>query len=649
MFSIRDLPPIVRVERLIVGATLAMSVAACGTEPGLGDGGLADAARRVAPHDASVQPRDGAPADGGPPERPPAERVPELASRSRGVAPLSVVFDATSSDAIARPPESDGRREYADLHYAWDFDDASAGTWAVDGRSRNGAIGYVAAHVFETPGVYDVRLTVSDASGVLGRYVVSVEVEDPDVVYAGEATVCVSNTEQFVGCPADARTLGGAGDLAAVAPLIASGTRVLLRRGDRFAASETVRLRLDGPFTLGAFGDCERPDARGICANAPLIESSLSEGSVFDDDRGGTRDLRVMDLTFVDLAGGGANAMWGGYEMRQILWLRLAMTGFAGALGAGHWETRGHDEITVANCRTERSRGQGAYIGARRLALLGNRFADGLTSHVVRVWHAPLSVIAHNDISGSSVESDSGRHALKLHGPREELLTDPGPTGLDERTHHVVIAHNVFGGSGPWPVAIGPQNGVYDERLSDILVVGNRFLARHGTPSVRPVQRSLVIWARHVTVVNNVFSGDGAHDMHYSGVSVGRRGSEPPPLGVRVLHNTFFRGAGGRWSYAVRVGEEATGTVIRNNFAQLEGATLLAEELGEGTLEADNLLTEDAALVDPRSDDPLGADFRPTDRSPGRDEGGEVPVFDDLDGARRPAGAAPDLGAFEGG
>ncbi|HBQ10083.1 MAG TPA: hypothetical protein DEF51_02450 [Myxococcales bacterium] len=99
----------------------------------------------------------------------------------------------------------------------------------------------------------------------------------------------------------------------------------------------------------------------------------------------------------------------------------------------------------------------------------------------------------------------------------------------------------------------------------------------------------------------------------------------------------------------MRVGEEATGTVIRNNLAQLEGATLLAEDLGEGTLEADNLLTEDAALVDPRSDDPLGADFRPTDRSPGRDEGGEVSVFDDLDGTRRPAGAAPDLGAFEGG
>ena len=50
--------------------------------------------------------------------------VGELASRTGGVAPLAVFFDAVGTPDVVQPAEVDGHREYADLHYAWDFGDS---------------------------------------------------------------------------------------------------------------------------------------------------------------------------------------------------------------------------------------------------------------------------------------------------------------------------------------------------------------------------------------------------------------------------------------------------------------------------------------------------------------------------------------------
>src|SRR5689334_22269040 len=93
----------------------------------------------------------------------PATPLPmSAASRTSGVAPLSVFFDALDSavpawtSGVVQPPAGD----FAALNYRWDFGEKKAETWPLSGKSRNSATGYTAVHVFEEPGRYRVQLTV---------------------------------------------------------------------------------------------------------------------------------------------------------------------------------------------------------------------------------------------------------------------------------------------------------------------------------------------------------------------------------------------------------------------------------------------------------------------------------------------------------
>ncbi len=140
------------------------------------------------------------------------------------------------------------------------------------------------------------------------------------------------------------------------------------------------------------------------------------------------------------------------------------------------------------------------YIGAERLALIGNKVKDSGQSHVVRVWQAYKSVISHNIISGSSLNSTDGRLALKFHGPgMEEYFPPVGSDAyLENRTEFAVISNNVFGGSGPWPVAIGPADDLHDCLVSDVIFEGNRIHPDYGSQSCcsSSVQVGLSVWDR---------------------------------------------------------------------------------------------------------------------------------------------------------
>ena len=83
-------------------------------------------------------------------------------------------------------------------------------------------------------------------------------------------------------------------------------------------------------------------------------------------------------------------------------------------------------------------------------------------------------MIKHNNISGSTLVSGEGLHALKLHGENESDIgtyAETGNSGLEKRTAFTMVADNVFGSSGPEPVSIGPQSPSWDERLSDIIIL----------------------------------------------------------------------------------------------------------------------------------------------------------------------------------
>ena len=86
----------------------------------------------------------------------------------------------------------------------WSFgDDAVKATWSTDGKSKNVAQGFFAAHVFASPGTFVVTLRVTDKLGNVSLPVTTtISVADPAVVYAGR-TWCISSTVSpgFDGCP----------------------------------------------------------------------------------------------------------------------------------------------------------------------------------------------------------------------------------------------------------------------------------------------------------------------------------------------------------------------------------------------------------------------------------------------------------------
>src|SRR3989344_4423162 len=183
------------------------------------------------------------------------------ASRLSCVAPCAVFFDATATNA------STTSRPFHDLYYTWNFGDSASGNWATDGRSKNVAEGGVAAHVFETPGVYSVSLNVKDMQGNTDTEQVTINVN----AFTG-TTYYVSSTGSD----------GNAGTLT-TAPLrtfdfaktkIAPNVRILFKRTESFTSSSDTTLGTAGPGIIGAYFNADGSDDKTRAK--PIINTAIS-------------------------------------------------------------------------------------------------------------------------------------------------------------------------------------------------------------------------------------------------------------------------------------------------------------------------------------------------------------------------------------
>lgn len=587
--------------------------------------------------------------------------VSQAASRTSGVAPLVVHFTAEFSSSSAT------QRIFHDSDFTWDFDDPTSGTWGTNGKPKNRAKGPIAAHVFETPGTYSVKITVDGTTYTLEDIVVS----DPDTVFAGKNTTCVSDTahDPAIGCPdAAARTIQ-TDDLRTITQYAGPGQRILLQRGSAWNSpgldtplSELPGSQTDfpdnyGPVTIGAYGACVDPDSLGICANAPQLNMT---GLFLDlDDK---HDWRLQDLSFTgDSAVNGVVS--GAANGQQILIQRVKSDGFDVGIGWGHFnrydDTDVMDHIAVVSCDVSNSATNQMYVGAERLALLGNIARNSINSHVVRVWQVFNGVISNNIFSGSSINSDSGRNALKLHGPGvdnfgNEEYCDPvsGTICLANRTQFAVVSDNVFGTSGPWPVNLGPQDGGSNEYVSDIIFERNRLHADYGDLSCcsSRVAVGIHVWASYVTLRNNIIDGTGSNEG-FVGIHISREGIEPPPLGNRVYNNTIYRQDEPNlvWDHvAIEIGSAAQDTIVRNNIARFPAsatAPTMISNASADLLMSHNLLTLEPHFANPDNPSPLDRDFRPVTGSPAIGAGVAVPVSEDFAGNAR-SDSRHDLGAY---
>jgi hypothetical protein len=392
------------------------------------------------------------------------------ATRLSGPAPLAVLFDASGTSV-------DGGNAFHQLNYEFNFGDDRGQTWAPSGQPKNVQRGGpLAAHVFEVPGTYTVRVRAS-STDANAETTVTITVDNPDTVYNGARTVCVSVTANYAGCPS------GAVQQTSL-PASLDGKRVLLRRGETFPAVRVVHA--DDNVQVGAFGSGAKPRVatveigfgRPSVADFPdditIMDLKVSQG-IFQESSGSRMLFLRNDLDDADtrannrIVFGQLLNYWAGqdpyrqvapsafYFPRELFLVENRILG-----------TSDGDDIP----------GHNVTAGGSRMAILGNEIGRAF-EHNIRLYSAHKSIISHNTVLGGSF--DGSRHPLKLHSggllPYADAYT---ATSGRNATSQVLISYNNMGSTSDnnaWTVAIRPQNAAAEsgEGIEDVIVENNRF------------------------------------------------------------------------------------------------------------------------------------------------------------------------------
>lgn len=568
-----------------------------------------------------------------------------MVSRIQGVAPLLVHFEATYN------PD-----QFHHSLFKWNFGDEAAPLWGTDLKSQNMADGPITAHVFENPGTYEVTLSQKNMNGTTFLDTIDITVLDPDAVFESPLTVCVNpaNDNDFTGAPSGSAHIS-TDSLQTITSFAMAGNRILFKRGGVWSISSTLNWpQNSGPVVIGAYGTGINPDPMGICENNPEI--IVNGGNFLPMDF--KQNWTIMDITLRDPSK--QNGSFGGAEsFHHWLFFRMKVDGFDVPIGWSTWNDpvgNTHvDHMGIISCVFENAAVNVGYIGSERLMVMGSIFRNASESHVLRVWQCYKGILSHNQISGSSLNTNTGRHALKFHGPSETQIATTEWSHLNKRTQYSIISDNVFGTSGPWPVMVAPQDDWSDERLSHIIFERNQYFSDFGNSSTLSLQPSVIFSfnGSNLTVRNNIIDAS-SQGAYFTGILVKKNTVVPVPENVEIYHNTIYKYAdpNGQIWYGIAVLDTCGAITIRNNLVEFPyvcAGHFSVYNLSPNTEYTNNVLNSTITFEDPDNTDPLQRSFRLHQNSISAiDMGYVVPsVHLDFDGNSRPLGNGYDIGAFE--
>ena len=566
------------------------------------------------------------------------------ASRTSGVAPLAVFFDASNTTGLAG-------NDYLQAHFSWDFGDTAGGVWSTTGKSRNTATGFLCAHVFEHPGTYAVTVAVRDRSGVAaaspGR--VTITVSNLEQVYAGANTRCVSRTGGFSGAPAGADLVTSTSFADQAAWVNGAANRRLLLRAGETWTGVYARFTGSGPRTVGSFGAGVRP----------RLVLGVDPGVGQDDanvDLGGT-DWRVMDLeldgTSLPVRGnnGSGNTGVGGTEN---LCVRLDIHD-AGNVGWGCGGT--------GNYLFESAVKHTSYFGIYACGV--NNAIMGCAVDQMRIavsFLAPAEsrnmYIAHNLVDASR---DAPTTAIKWHS-RRGVITDNVLTAGTSR-----ISSGTSTSAHDWSNAVDRNLGIVLIERNVLKPDGNPANDGYTSTGIGINNNSMVARNNLLYEMNMAFQGDDSSlntHIYHNTVYM-----SPHTTGLNVGHGDFINASTGRgWDVRNNVvlsespGSNGTGELAifgatagltmtnnvyckpsRTNWFSVNGtaytfAQWQALGMDAGSRDADPLFVS----VDTASP----SFFLLQSGSPARGAGTAVPVFEDFNRNPRPLTGAQDAGAF---
>jgi hypothetical protein len=275
---------------------------------------------------------------------------------------------------------------------------------------------------------------------------------------------------------------------------------------------------------------------------------------------------------------------------------------------------------------------------------MGNVLDDSSEAeHILRLPQVYGGVISNNMLSHPA----ASKHVIKLHGPTWENGKPPADLlGTDGYSEKIVISDNQLVNGAPdaavdWTVSIGPQNGLSDERVKDLIVERNLFDGANSNQQV-----ALILSAAEATIRNNICI------LPASNTCVGsyRRGIEPAPANIRVYNNTMYSGAAGSFT-GVTIDSTSTNVRVVNNLGSAPMASHRSMIEGKGAAgfkQSGNLLNNSTSALFVNATPEAAADFKlRSGANAARGSGTSVPVFSDFFRTARPQGRRLDIGAAE--
>jgi hypothetical protein len=527
-------------------------------------------------------------------------------SRFKGVAPLSVFFDASGTITDGSVPII--KDTFHDIEYQWNFGDYSdpinkvinpsppvgspspdpiTTTWSMGSKpganSRNAATGPVATHVFETPGVYTVALTANDGINKVSNSCAQIVVQDPNIVFSGANTICFSGASgaaAFAGCPANATHItlpiispATTPDFGtAVNSYIGTGKRLLFHAGEVYSGAASAIIGVNGPGIIGMYGTGAKPKIQSTATN--VIQLGTPKAYT-------TQDWRIMDLEIDGQSNTNLKAFGVDGIADQVTLQRLNVHDIGNGvildgsileyyMGANGYLEHMYDQFSIVDSSFTNILGYGLYIFANKLAILGTLVDDNPTQgiHVVRVMHSTKGVVSNNTFGHPSLTHQvftlraPSYTDCRVGHPDCEYFPNllPGNAAI---TSQVVVSDNKFiDGLSNQPVTIGPSNAQVDDgRLSELLYERNWYTGA----SSQCCWSMLNVQAKNVTVRNEIIDLTGA-GLHL-GMAIGAAGTNSQASdNVRVYNNTIFSNDSGDFS-AVRVQAGTTNITVVNTLA----------------------------------------------------------------------------------
>jgi hypothetical protein len=537
---------------------------------------------------------------------------------SSGVAPLAVFVDATGTAGLAAG-------DFVNALFTWNFDRDGIDPAGKFARTR----GFVAAHVYETPGTYTITLNVVDRGGAAAAATAQV------------AVLPFSGTTYYVASGGSNAATGTSMSEPLAAPdyallhKAAPNTRILVRRGDRFTVN-AFTVSGDGPVIVGAYSDPGRPSDQ-----APVLFNNQDGwGFISFDDK--TRDWRMMDI---HVRGAGVNTSatpaQRGFSLMGagILLLRIEVDSMARDAFAG-----GGLNNFIFNCSLHDFGGYGYWCSPiNQGAFVGNvsRRQNG-GEHLFRTQSGSKEFIAYNDLgeavnvmSGIQIRGNSGQAYLLGNRVEKDCAFHPQNSTSEEHESYCVADGNTFINAG------------FGMAAKHIAIRNNRFF--NGAVSLD--NHPLVGMSDSVTIVGNSFYGRRINEM-VSGSATA----------TMIKNNVLYTATTDDWASGLSLGNAIGNYQIDNNlyFAPNKPGkgnlwfVVSGVELGRTAFGAWQAAGGDVHgnYANPLflSTDSSSADFlRLGAGSPaigaGATVGDEAPVFCDFDGNPRAAGQSTDMGA----